>query len=327
MTFLKKFSVRTPDDDNDDCEVKNVIMLDVGTVIVTDIKNAIKAFDMDGAYLDSIVPSTEMDGEGDVHFAPSCVGMRCFGLTAVSGNGFAVTLNRSDERGRGDTQNKMIGFFELVFTSSGQKVRTKKLVPTRRRYMTLAVLPNKKLLGGTSGGVNVMTSEGEELGLMTSEIEFKTPYHVRVTESGKVVIADSEKTSILIFDSRGRLEKHVHLGYFGLRGIAATDGAIFLVHRKQDYVLMVSPDEGQVFRIRATEERLNDPQAVFLDRRGLLLIAEMNKVKIFTIDDYEKIVNRAEWYRMATSLLRKRTMTSLLFIVAFIFLLAHYVYT
>ncbi|XP_041373831.1 uncharacterized protein LOC121386868 [Gigantopelta aegis] len=277
MTFLKKFSIQTEDDEDDNCDVKNVIVLDIGVIIIADVKNAIKAFNMEGKYLDSVTPNN----------------MRCFGLTVTGHNGFAATLNSTVNAGREETKLKKIGFYELVAPKSDQQqkmvLKEIQTVDTHSRYMAIAVLPNKKLIGGTKGAVNLMTSEGDAIGPMTSEIEFRTPYHVRVTESGKIVIADSEKISISVFDRKGRVEKQLHVGRFGLRGIASTNDVILFVHRKDDFVSMISPDEEILTHIRANEEKLNDPQAVFLLQDGRLVIAELGVVKIFRIDDYEKI--------------------------------------
>ncbi|XP_041373568.1 uncharacterized protein LOC121386655 [Gigantopelta aegis] len=259
MTFLKEFSVLTEFDEEHNCKIQSLIVLKSGAIIVADIKNGLtKVFDMEGTYLDS------------VHN-----GGRVFGLTVIGDTKFAVTIN-----GR-----KQIAFYELV----NGKLKLVNLVNTDRRYFGIARHPNGNLIVGTKEVLNLMTPEAETIGRMTSQVDFVNPYHICVTKAGSVVVVDSEKVCIVVFDSDGYVQRQIHVGYLYLRGIAVTDEVIFFVNNAKDHVFMISMNEDHVTRIYGNEKKLNKPTALCVLPDGKLIISEEEVIKIFKIDKYHEI--------------------------------------
>ena len=261
MTFIKEFPVNTEHDDVADCQIQTLVVLKDGAIIVADFKTGLtKAFDMDGNYLDSDHP-----------------GGRVFGLTVTGANQFAVTVNGK----------KQIAFYDLV----DNRLHRVRLIDTDRRYFGITRHPNGNFVVGTKETVNLMTPEAEVIGRMTSEIDFVNPYHIGVTKTGKVVVVDSEKVCIVVFDSRGYVERQIHLGHLFLRGIAVTDDVILHVNNKQNHVSMISLNEDHMTRIHGNEKKLNKPTALFVLEDGTVVISEDEVVKIFKIDKYYDITS------------------------------------
>ncbi|XP_041373782.1 uncharacterized protein LOC121386835 [Gigantopelta aegis] len=267
-------------------KITDVVVLDDDVILVADSSTrVIKAFSLHGDYISS---SERFDAEG--MFGPDIADENVeefFGLmTAIDKSNFAVAVPGAK------------GFAILMLTPEKMFVVRKAVRNTFHRYWGVHRYHGNRYLCSTDRLFDVMTTDLEPIGRLTSEFDFRKLSCIAVSENGNVVVADQEKQCIVVVGKTGYLLRQVHLGIPGLRGIALDGDNIFYLSSENTDLSYFSLKTGTIHVVSAKSnpEKLDNPIAIrYLGNGDVIIAEEGGNIKIYHLDNYSPAVSWFKW--------------------------------
>ena len=286
MTLVRSFSVHIQNEPHGS-KISDIAVLDDDVIIVADSLNCVvKAFSIYGDYFftterfdsEAIFGQRRADENADEYFGL---------LTVIDKNSFAIAVPAAH------------GFAILTLIPEKIFVVRKIKQNTFHRYWCVCSFHSNRYLCSTNQLLDVLTSDFDPIGRLTSEFDFRKLSGISVSENGNVIVADEEKQCIVVIGRTGYILKHLHLGIPGLRGIAVDGDNIFYISSGSADLSYFSVKTGtmHVVSAKSNPERLVTPVAIRYVGNGDVIIAEEGgNVKIYHIDNYVRQISLiAKW--------------------------------